>query len=287
MKLTNKQITSIVVACSATAIAFFSWKIYKTTKDLKKYAVEAIEIENILAANAAVRHEERKKQPSTLEEVEDGLEGEYEPLEGLTDEEMYVDELEERGVEELRFPPNSEEALRQYKEMKLAEFDILSSGKRTLWKLFEVEFVPSNNADSIIMSNMIHDRREFFGPECIHNANITVADLLLYFGNMLDFDLDMGIEYWVNMLLFNLKLDPGTSSTQILKTVRELVNHAYVSERGFGMFGLDNAQYRNLVQNKLSTGLYTTNKMSFLSQYHQFLEGKMDEPEELEEEEEY
>ena len=262
MKLNKKQQLVIVAALSATAIAFFSYRIYKTVKKVKKEMVEQAKVELIDEANDIL--EELEKRDEEIEEYEEPELGELEIPEG----EVYRD-YQEEGVEELRFPPNSEEALHQYKEMRLAEFDAMSFGRRQLYRLFKIPFQPSNNADAIIMSNMIHDRKEFFGKESIHNANITVADLVLYFGKMSDFDLDQGVEFWTNQFLFNLNFDGETSDMELNHTIDALVDHELWGPEGWGLFGLDEHQRNDAIARSIRG---YGGKLSFLIQYHVFLE---------------
>ena len=76
-------------------------------------------IELILEVDDKLKDLERRDEE--MEEYEEPELGELELAEG----EVYRD-YEEEGVEELRFPPDSEAALHQYKEMRLAEFDAMS-----------------------------------------------------------------------------------------------------------------------------------------------------------------
>ena len=267
MKLNNKQQLVIVAALSATAIAFFSYRIYKTVKKVKKEMADQEHIELVLEVDDKLK--DLEKRDEEMEEYEEPELGELELAEG----EVYRD-YEEEGVEELRFPPNSEEALHQYKEMRLAEFDAMSFGRRQLYRLFKIPFQPSNNADSIIMGNMIHDRKEFFGRESIHNTDITVADLLLYFGNLADFDLDQGVEFWTNQFLFNLDFDYETSDMDLNHKIDALVDHELWGPEGWGLFGLDEHQ-RNDAIGRSVRGY--GGKLSFLIQFHVFLERALDE----------
>ena len=177
-------------------------------------------------------------------------------------------------MEELRFPPNSEEALHQYKEMRLAEFDAMSFGRRQLYRLFKIPFQPSNNADSIVVGNIIYEREEFFGRGSIHNTDITVADLILYFGNLADFDLDQGVEFWTNQFLFNLDFDGETSDMDLNHKIDALVDHELWGPEGWGLFGLDEHQ-RNDAIGRSVRGY--GGKLSFLIQFHVFLERVLDE----------
>lgn len=292
-----------IVACSTATIAFFGYELYKEWKFQKDVLAESAELDKILEAHAAVRNSERetKSDGGFINPIEAGEvflvdrasmhpeipgapmyhnQPEYKaPVEEWEEdeEEPYYDPQDvEEGVSELRFPPSSEDALHQYKEMKLAEFDPNANAKKVLYKMFRIPFVPSNNADAVIMSNMIHDRQQFFGPESIWNGEVTIADLILYFGTMLDFDLDSGVEHWVHYLLYMLDINARTPVPVIEATMKRVVNHAFVTHRGFGIFGLDDAQMNYLIRHRLNVGVYADNNMSFLAQYHQFLEDRME-----------
>lgn len=287
--ITKKQtLKLVVVALSASAIAFLSFKAYKKYKELNENVIsgEQLETEMDVARllkqqadrDAAIEEEVQSYISEDLKVMEDWHE---EDLKQTEDEEyLFADEEEEmenevlqdpeEGVVELRFPPNSEEALHQYKEMALAEFDAMGPAKRALYRLFKVPFHPNNSQDNIVVSHIKETRLDFFSEDSIYvNEQVTIAELILYFAKMADYDMDKGIEYWSNQFLFNLAIIPGIDRNTLDNIIGALVSHTYVGEMGYGMFGLDDEEYKKVLNFNQLGGV------TFLKQYNVFLETEL------------
>lgn len=301
MKL-NKLTKSIVVASSATAIAFFVYKAYIVYKDLKAREVTEEELQAEFEAKRLVREHDKKmayisepvKTPEeirqivmdeelradkyyipTEEEVDEALkEMDLYPVEIDDDEEdtdIYVDpEDMEEGAEELKYEPNTREALNQYKEMMLAEFDAMGNAKKLMWSLFEIPFRPSNPQDTHIVDYIIDERTMFFGKDCIWNSEVSIADLILHFAKMSSFDIGQGLEFWTNQFIYHIGLRPGMSEVEMNNTIGNLVRHSLVTDKGYGMFALSNEDYQ-----KMARGMSVRKDPipTFTKQYHVFLEG--------------
>lgn len=179
--------------------------------------------------------------------------------------------LKDKEVEELRYPPNSAEANTQYKEMLLSDFKPTSSARITLWHLFNQKFVPTNHSDGDLVNKMIDARIEFFGTESIYILveEVSVAELILYYANMLDYDLDGGVDLWASNILSNTYLDRHPGFEEEREIISKICNHAYVGENGYGIFGLDNVQYQDAV-----TKIHGS-KMTFNAQFHAFLTSEL------------
>lgn len=298
--ITKKQTqTLVVVAISASAIAFLSFKAYKKYKELNEGIISGEQLETELeVAHLLKQQDERTKAldedfareycqddiamtEATLVAFTEQTEDE-EFLFATEEEEMQIlfddtDEMEEEiiedteeGVVELRFPPNSEEALLQYKEMSLAEFDAMGPAKRALYMLFKVPFHPNNEQDSIVVNHIKETRLDFFSEESVYvNEQVSIAELILYFAKMADYDLDKGIEYWSNQLLFNLDIMPGINQRTLENIIGALVSHTYIGEMGYGMFGLDDEEYKQVLNFNQLGGI------TFLKQYNVFLETEL------------
>lgn len=269
MKLNKKLIKGIVVASSATAIAFLSYKAYKKYKELNTGIIEGEELEIELEARRILREHEAKVIDHEEEVVEEPVIEIFEE----DDDDLYVDpeDMIEEGVEELRFPPNSEEALRQYKEMSLAEFDAMASAKQMLWKLFDYPFNPSGLQDSAIVDYVADERAEFFGQDSIHTRNISITDLILHYAKLLTFDLDGGgIEHWANQLLYNMDIRLGMGEVTLDRTIENLLDHTLVTPHGFGMFGLSDDEYARLMERNQD------GTMTFTKQYHICVESELE-----------
>lgn len=290
---TKKQIlTLVVVASSASAIAFLSFKAYKKYKELNEGVISGEQLETELEV-AHLLKQQREREAAIDEEVQSyippelvytkegiSLVPEQEELQTEDEEYLFADEEEEmenevlqdpeEGVVELRFPPNSEEAWHQYIEMSLAEFDAMGPAKRALYMLFKVPYYPNNNQDTLVINHIKETRLDFFSEDSIYvDKQVTVAELILYFAKMADYDMDKGIEYWSNQFLFNLAIVPGIDQNTLESIIGALVSHTYLGEMGYGMFGLDDEEYKKVLTfNQLGP-------VTFLKQYNVFLETEL------------
>ena len=139
----------------------------------------------------------------------------------------------EEGVEELRFPPESDEAYFQYVDMKLA--DIKDNNKRRVLKLMYDEPYKPIEEDDAILANCLDDREAFFGPDNARTRDddLTVGDLIMYLATCLDTDLDGGVEYWVGEMLRNLGIEDPSYSPDITE---DLINNEFIVESDHEVF---------------------------------------------------
>jgi len=286
----------VVVALSASAIAFLSFKAYKKYKELNEGVISGEQLETEMDV-ARLLKQQADRDAAIEEEVQnlvyppklyvDTYEAEQELKPTLSDERqtedeefLFADEEEEmeyevlqdpeEGVVELRFPPNSEEALHQYKEMSLAEFDAMGPAKRALYMLFKVPYYPNNSQDGLVVNHIKESRLDFFSEDSIYvNEQVTIAELILYFAKMADYDMDKGIEYWSNQFLFNLDIVPGIDQNTLNNIIGALVSHTYIGEMGYGLFGLDDKEYKKVLNFNQLGGV------TFLKQYNVFLETEL------------
>ena len=286
----------VVVALSASAIAFLSFKAYKKYKELNEGVISGEQLETEMDV-ARLLKQQADRDAAIEEEVQnlvyppklyvDAYEAEQELKPTLSDERqtedeefLFADEEEEmeyevlqdpeEGVVELRFPPNSEEALHQYKEMSLAEFDAMGPAKRALYMLFKVPYHPNNSQDGLVVNHIKESRLDFFSEDSVYvNEQVTIAELILYFAKMADYDMDKGIEYWSNQFLFNLDIVPGIDQNTLNNIIGALVSHTYIGEMGYGLFGLDDEEYKKVLNFNQLGGV------TFLKQYNVFLETEL------------
>src|SRR5699024_7880711 len=135
------------------------------------------------------------------------------------------DDEEDEEDEEVRFPPNSLQALEQYERMMLAEFKYGSEDYTILKRLYTIRYIPYNEADKTIKEYMTEERKQFFGPASIHNSKITWGDVLLYFARTMDFDLDGGVAYWAGIMINNIGLTEGMGVLELESTLLSLTEH--------------------------------------------------------------
>lgn len=183
-------------------------------------------------------HEER------LAEIQRGYDeeeiAEEEPYTDPEDLYIYKNEVEEEEI--LRYHPNSTEAIEQYTQMRLADLeDEWVRGMLSI--LFNKPFEPSSDKDMLIFEHIEQERESFFGPDSVWNNKGTMAELILHFANLDDFDNGGGIEYWARFILTNVDLMGQISQMRLETRCEAIMQHKYYNETGqittFGIFGLD------------------------------------------------
>ena len=275
----SKLIKTGVVAFGASALVFCAYLGYKKVKDEIEHKRKEEEIiDEILARKDVERGLEKREEvlkeraeamTEWLEEVS-SIDEEQEQLDLMLEsqqepplDEDYVEE--EREVEEMRHDPNSVTALEQYKDMRMADIRDPKL-KAQLRVLFEVPFEPNGEQDETIGMHIDDARGEFFG-EGRWVGERTFADLLLEMARLLNFDLDWSIERAVNMMLHNLDIRPMEGVDTLVNIMDRVQDHAYETERGYGMFGL------------------TVQPATFMEEYWSFTSPELDIEESIEEEE--
>lgn len=267
--VTKKQIIlGIAVVSGASAIAFFVFKAVKISKELNNDIIYGDVLEEDLFRNKVRKEvaEYKNKIDLPLEKDED----EHPEVILYSDEEYIVEEPEESYDEEgdvdvLKYDKNSPQALEQYKNMMLAEFDRMGDSRKVMMRLFDHPFSPTNELDERIIDHIYEDRENFFGENSIFNDDSTIAELLLYFATLADFDIDGGIEYWVNQFIAQLGIWSGMGENMLEMIIEDLVNHKFINQDTHGMFGLESYEYNELYKDDRSPFV------TFLMQYHVIL----------------
>jgi hypothetical protein len=163
----------------------------------------------------------------------------------LSDEEEEDEEIleEDEPTEEdgeLRYDPNSKEALNQYIRMELAEWRPLEDSHQTMVKLFDFPFRPMNDGDDILRSQIADFRAQFFGTDSRWANEVTIADIILHYARAAEFNCGESVKYWVEYFLDFNELDFTMSSHEIDEMIQRLNSHTYFNEerQTFGLFGL-------------------------------------------------
>lgn len=305
----KRQLTKTLVGVVITSASVFSlYKLYKTVKKVRlelaaEQAVADIPIETKVRVKEDLEElveddldhfedeEERyiraeinhvamdpEHNPAFIfeDDLSDGgfihpeTEGAVTLLDGATMHPSMVDYEEE--MKELRFPPNSNEALNQYINMKLAEFQKDSELEKILIRLFAIPFRPTNPSDKATWDLLVEERREFFGPSS-HNNHVTIAELILYYANYLDFDLSGGIASWTAQLVYNLELSSGIGSATLDSLVDSLTRHILTNDNGYGMFALNDDEYHDMLNDGSNRA---TTYVTFMMQYNAYLKKCME-----------
>lgn len=295
----NKQNLKTLAVVSVTAASvFFVYKLYKTVKKVKtdlaeqealkadiKRSVAAVEVERVPAVKVGEKPVEDnfgdlEPIPDDMS-VEEWMNIQYAREDYVMTEEMFelieMDDEEddddepiddEEEVEELRFPPNSKEALEQYINMTLAEFQTGEEAFLIFRRLYNHKYRPKNQRDMVIYDYLVQDRVAFFGIDSVHNTEVSFAELLLYFARYCDFDLDGGVNSWGRQFLYNLDLRSNMGEIALDRIIEDVLRHSFVGHNGYGIFGLKDEEYRHILSEVSNS---TVNYMTFTAQYNTFL----------------
>lgn len=236
-------ISTLVISAFGVGAYLLYKKFYKkneveiiTVKDLKKYIVYRDgkfhkKEENSQEIDDTV---EEQNNEETEEEYEEAFEDSYQEYEEPSSNEGGIGKLR-RGIS-----PDSEYAYETFIRATIGNVEN-PSDVHTLRKLFEYEFVPINAVDRIAYDTLIEKRFEFFGTQSKYSSRPSWAELIMYYAERMNFDLDEGIPKWVNYILENLDFNLNMRDDDVNYILEDLVNHRLRNHYSglFGMFGLD------------------------------------------------
>lgn len=238
-------INSVVVASLATATAFFCLKLWDEYKMVKKQDEERKHIND--ATKEKVEETKSTKEEETTEEEpagskmdkpfsmdedsqykSDDIKIDYDDLDPEDKPIMGNDEpddsktskpnkqIKAKKVEQLRYDPNSKEALEQYHSMLLANFDDHGATYRLIRRMFEVPVQLGTDTDprATLLSNIQDKRIEFFGRDSVYSKDEmpTLGEIFIYLSTKADYDMGRGQEYWCELWLnLNNIMEPISS----------------------------------------------------------------------------
>ena len=140
-----------------------------------------------------------------------------------------------------------------------------------MMNLFSRQFEPLNEHDENILKHIRDSRTEFFGPNSRWLEGATLAELILHFAELTDFDIDGGVEFWVTDFINNLMISIESSPDQLDEVFDDLLVHDFYSRKGFGLFCLDGE-----AMDKVDEWDKVNNRnRTFLGQYNVFISTKL------------
>lgn len=215
---------------------------------------------------------EMADKPINMEEQLDDEDYEY-----IDEDTLMVESLEEEKVEEevLRHDPNSELALTQYFNMRLAGFDSPEI-IQLMTKLFGMHFAPVNENDLDLYEKIQEQRTDFFGQESRWNNYASFGEVILMFAEMADYQIDGGVESYVDDWLDHVGITMRTGEATLDKIVDDLCNHIYMGKQGFGLFALDQEAYDDQLLKYPGARIKTEKDISFLMEYEVWLNGMLE-----------
>lgn len=272
----NKTIKLIALASCTGAIAFFGYKVYKEVKRVKaEYSPskqmykESSGMGDAVATGLSLRVDK-----AILDEAAKVVEFEAMSYDEIEAEELYVEGQtnyvdEESAVEELKYDPNSVEALMQYRNMLCSDLNHLGQNKTILMKLLDIHIEFVGKEDHILAEKLIEERREFFGDSrWVHD--VSIGDLVYHYAKLADFDVDGGVDMWFSQFVYNMEITPGIGNVTLEQKMNRLETHTLTTSVGYGLFGLDKDQFnRSINEGPVSLG---KTRASFSRQYNVFIE---------------
>jgi len=181
---------------------------------------------------------------------------------------------EGKELDYLRFNKDSNEALMQYKAMKMADIRMGSTTFDILWRLFNIPYTHIDSPeDDTVRLNCIDDRKDFFGEDSDWNEEVTIADIVLYFAELMSADFDKSVDYFANELVANMGIQHAFPQRELEKRMNQFMAHDLYTASGFGMFGLDPVQAADSLNNWMSE----YNHSKYFEEFDEEFEAREDE----------
>lgn len=155
-----------------------------------------------------------------------------------------VFELTKLNKEELEFlnhNKDSNEAMMQYKAMRLADIQ-KEKWYDVLYRLFDYTFDPQNEMDESIALGILDYREEFFGMDSIWYNKVTMAEVILHFAELMSLDHGESVDFYAEELVENTGLEPTGDHFEWARAVDEIQKHTFSGQNGWGIFGLKDPQ---------------------------------------------
>ena len=153
---------------------------------------------------------------------------------------------DKEGLSEMRYDANSEEALHQYKAMKIADVQRSEWGD-VIYRFFDVHFEPECPMDDNIRITIESDREEFFGLESIHTVGMsTIAEVILYFAELMSLDFGESVDHFAEELVNNIGISSTAPEQEYTEAGYRIATHNLHTKNGYGMFGLTTVQMADL-----------------------------------------
>lgn len=161
-------------------------------------------------------------------------------IEPLIDFSYIEDGIDPKEDKTLRFEPSSIEAKNQFIRMELADWEPNHDVYQIMLQLFDFAFIPTNDGDEIMRTQIIDYKSRFFGLGSKWNREVSYADVVLHYARSAEFDCGETVQYWVEYFLDFNEFTWGTTSQQVDTLLMRLNSHSYFNQerQTFGLFGL-------------------------------------------------
>lgn len=174
------------------------------------------------------------------ERVDENIDGPRLTVEPLIDFHYFEEGIDPKEDKTLRHDPNSDEARHQYIRMELADWRPDNDVYRILIQLFEIPFIPNNDGDEILRTQIIDHKVQFYGWNSRWNKEVSFADVIFHYARAAEFNCGESVLYWVEYFLDYTDFEWDSTSEQFDRIVLRLNSHTYFNQerQTFGLFGL-------------------------------------------------
>lgn len=197
---------------------------------------------HIVKASEYDEHEETYEEEDEDEDgIDENIEGPYIPtVEPLNDFMYYEEGIDPKEDKTLRFDKNSVEAKHQFIRMELADFQPNDDAYRIMLQLFEIPFIPNNDGDEILRTQVIDYKVQFFGFGSKWAREVSFADIMFHYARAAEFNVGESVDYWINYFLQFNDFQWDSTSQEFDTLIMRLNSHSYFNEerQTFGLFGL-------------------------------------------------
>lgn len=176
-------------------------------------------------------------------DVDENVDGPILTVEPLVDF-YYIEEgIDPKEDKTLRFEPNSDQAKHQYIRMELAEWVPTDDVYRILLQLFEVPFIPMNEGDEILRTQVIDYKVQFFGFKSKWNKEVSYADIIMHYARAAEFNCGETVSYWAEQFCYAAGFQSDFSEDELETMVMRLNSHTHYNAENdtYGLFGINRA----------------------------------------------
>ena len=187
-----------------------------------------------------VTDDENDVEDDAYPEVEEGIEGPLLTVEPIG-EFFYIEEgINPKEDKTLRFHPDSLEAKHQFIRMELADWDPSHEVYQILLRLYDIPFIPTNDGDDILRTQVIDYKVQFFGWGSKWNKEVSFADVVLHYAKAAEFNCGESVPFWTEHFLYASGFRQDMSSVEFDTLIMRLNSHSHFNEelQTFSLFGI-------------------------------------------------
>lgn len=175
-------------------------------------------------------------------DVDEQIEGPILTVEPLI-EFSYIEEGIDNPKEDktLRFEQNSDQAKHQYIRMELADWEPSTEVYQILLRLFEIPFIPMNDGDDILRTQIIDYKVQFFGWGSKWNREVSFAEVILHYAKAAEYNCGESVAFWAEHFLYSAGFRNEQSSEQFDIMIMRLNSHSHFNDhtQTFSLFGFN------------------------------------------------